>query len=465
MPLDINGLASLSITPENEKDLGSLMGRVYHQRLFVIDFQVRHLDKKSLTGLGQWLLRRWSHCQEKKATASKGLRRCGVDIPTLQTEWDAQVSAQTKPVPRHSSKAAENVILQIMETQKSLENYEARLEVLEKDLLHGVADMTDLNIQIAECHKKIMCFKQALQRQKTVLGMNGYANLAKIQNSAYLQVGAIFFECMHCQSRNASEIVCVNESLSWRDWSVHIGTQTKTAPGIVKLASSYNNLCLQMIGLIHKGKAPRGSIAPLLIPRDSLFKLDVDDDIWQDVGLGDDSDGIRSLLELRRCEEEERRLLQEKKNLVLWFSEEWRSIQRIRGGADDDLAYELDCRASTLAGLCLMWQKQLRDYPWTPDEEWGPSDQELHSIVQVPHFMCVDGDAGERLDGIESEGEVEDDRVLDDELLYVVEEFALADEYHQQSDGPMGEFSWGDEWDNNLLDMDPPSSPSKRVCR
>ncbi|KIK24162.1 hypothetical protein PISMIDRAFT_646625, partial [Pisolithus microcarpus 441] len=69
----------------------------YHQCLFVIGFQVCHLDMKSLTGLGQWLLHCWSHCQEKKATASKGLRRCGVDIPTLQTEWDAQVSAQTKP--------------------------------------------------------------------------------------------------------------------------------------------------------------------------------------------------------------------------------------------------------------------------------------------------------------------------------------------------------------------------------
>ncbi|KAI5991679.1 hypothetical protein F5J12DRAFT_727295, partial [Pisolithus orientalis] len=50
-------------------------------------------------------------------------------------------------------------------------------------------------------------------------------------------------------------------------------------PGIAKLASSYNNLCLQIVGLIHKGKAPQGSIAPLLIPRDSLVKLDVDDDI------------------------------------------------------------------------------------------------------------------------------------------------------------------------------------------
>ncbi|KAI6135372.1 hypothetical protein EDD17DRAFT_1779101 [Pisolithus thermaeus] len=394
----------------------------YHQHLFVIDFQVHHLDMKSLTGLGQWLLCHWNHCQEKKATASKGLRRCEVDIPTLQAQWDAQVSAQTKPAPHrllvliiisHNSKAAENVILQIIETQKSLENYEARLQALEQDLLHGAADMTYLNIQITECHKKITCFQQALQRQKTSLGMNGFADLAKTQNSSYLQV------------------------------------------------------CL-----IHKGKAPRGSIAPLLIPRDSLFKLDVDDDIWQDVGLGDDSDGvlppwlvdekicsgIRSLIEWR-C------LLQERKALVLWFSEEWGCMQKIRKGADDNLAYELDCRASALAGICLLWKEKLRDFAWSPDENWGASDVELQSMVQVPRFIWVDEDEGERLDGCESEGEGEDDGVLDDELLYVAEEFALADEYHQQSDMVLAEFSWGDEWDDGLMDMDQPSSPSKRVCR
>ncbi|KAI5995781.1 hypothetical protein F5J12DRAFT_726000, partial [Pisolithus orientalis] len=118
-------------------------------------------------------------------------------------------------------------------------------------------------------------------------------------------------------------------------------------PGIAKLASSYNNLCLQIVGLIHKGKAPQGSIAPLLIPRDSLFELDVDDDIWQDIGLGDDSDGllppwladekvhsgIRSLLELRCCEEEERCLLQERRALTEWFSEEWGHVQKTRQSA------------------------------------------------------------------------------------------------------------------------------------
>ncbi|KAI6137521.1 hypothetical protein EDD17DRAFT_1782921 [Pisolithus thermaeus] len=224
--------------------------------LFVIDFQVHHLDMKSLTGLGNWLLHCWYHCQEKKGAASKGLRRCGVDIPTLQAQWEAQVSAQTKPAPCHSTKAAENTVIQIMETRKSLENYEARLAGLEKDLLHGIADMTNLNIEIVKCHKKIMSFKEALQRQRTTLGLNGLAELAKIQNSSYLQ--------QRLQNHTEASV-------------------KQQEPGIGKLSSTYNNLCLQMVGLIQKGKAPQGSIAPLLIPRDSLFKLDVDDDIWQDI--------------------------------------------------------------------------------------------------------------------------------------------------------------------------------------
>ncbi|KAI6127587.1 hypothetical protein EDD16DRAFT_1516581 [Pisolithus croceorrhizus] len=406
---------------------------------------VHHLDMKSLAGLGKWLLCHWNHCQEKKSTASNGLRRCGVDISTLQTQWEAQISAQTKPAPCHSSKTAENIVLQIMETQKSLENYEARLAGLEKDLLHGIADMTNINIEIVECHKKITSFKQALQRQRTTLVLNGLADLAKIQNSSYLQ-----------QSKNVSEIICINESLRWRDWSIHISTQSvrlqnhteasvkRCEPGIGKPASSYNNLCLQMMLAL-------GMIQMVFLPP------------WlADVKV---CSGIRSLLDLRRCEEEERHLLQERKALIHWFAEEWGRLQQTIGGADDNLAYELDCRASALSGLCLMWQKQLRDFPGAPEEYWGASDEELHSMLQGPCSIFLDGDEVERFDGLDSDSEDEEDEngVLDDELIYVAEEFALADEYHQ-SDLCLAEFSWGDDWDNDLLDMDPPSSPSKRVC-
>ena len=112
-------------------------------------------------------------------------------------------------------------------------------------------------------------------------------------------------------------------------------------PGIQKLAASYNNLCIQMAALICQGKAPHGSVAPLQISRDGLFKLDVDDDVWQDIGLGDSIGappawlanekvrlGIKSLLELKCCEEEENRLLRERKALIEWFKEEWSRLQK-----------------------------------------------------------------------------------------------------------------------------------------
>src|ERR1700729_1891936 len=97
-------------------------------------------------------------------------------------------------------------------------------------------------------------------------------------------------------------------------------------PGIAKLATMYNSLCSELWTMITKGKAPTSVVPPQPIQRDGLFKLDVDDDIWQDIGLDDDHhgpvarwlgddgvrDGIRAMLQLDRCYEEKVRLQQER---------------------------------------------------------------------------------------------------------------------------------------------------------
>ncbi|KAI6150895.1 hypothetical protein BKA82DRAFT_4013521 [Pisolithus tinctorius] len=395
MPLVINGLASSSITLRNGKDLGFLMERVVH-----------YLDMKSLTGLGQWLLQCWNHCQEKKTSAKKGLRKSGINIQTLQAEWEAQVSVQTKPASRHSAKATENFIMQMMATQKSLETYEARLDELEKGLLQGGADMTNLNIHI-QLHMHALAIKKHIQ------------------------------DCL-CQQKFELE----------------------------RLEQSYQQT---VSALICQGKAPQGAIAPILIQRDGLFKLDVDDDIWQDIGLEDDFVGFPpawSLLELKRCEEEERRLLYKRKTLMEWHSEEWRQLEICRVDAGADLAYELDCRASALASLSLLWQEKLRDFPGGADESWEARVEEWRNMDYAPLIMDMDRNEEVGWEDLESENDDGDDEMLDDDLLCVAEEFALADEYHQQfSEMSLTEFSWADDWELDVLDMDPPSSPSKRPCR
>jgi hypothetical protein len=82
------------------------------------------------------------------------------------------------------------------------------------------------------------------------------------------------------------------------------------------------------------------------INRDGLFQLDVDDDIWQDIGLDDDEwemtlsrgaplwltntgvrEGIKVLLDLDRCLEEESRLQVERCNMQEWLKEDWECVQ------------------------------------------------------------------------------------------------------------------------------------------
>jgi hypothetical protein len=72
--------------------------------------------------------------------------------------------------------------------------------------------------------------------------------------------------------------------------------------------------------------------------------LDVDDDIWQDIGpddayddtepplwLKDDGvrDGIKAMLELDRCDEEKPRLFHDCRALRYWLAEEWEAIESV----------------------------------------------------------------------------------------------------------------------------------------
>jgi hypothetical protein len=88
--------------------------------------------------------------------------------------------------------------------------------------------------------------------------------------------------------------------------------------------------------MIANNKAPADILPFQLIQCDALFKLNVDDDIWQDVDLDDDydaiphwlgdkvvQDGIWCMLQLDRCCKEEVWLQRECCALQEWFIEEW----------------------------------------------------------------------------------------------------------------------------------------------
>ncbi|KAG6904872.1 hypothetical protein DXG01_006552 [Tephrocybe rancida] len=89
-------------------------------------------------------------------------------------------------------------------------------------------------------------------------------------------------------------------------------------PAITKVVQSFNALCNTMEDLLKKGKAPLGVTCPKKLEIKGIFALDVDDSIWEDLGLDEGSPaapppwlsgkgvhmGIRALLEYDRCVEE-----------------------------------------------------------------------------------------------------------------------------------------------------------------
>lgn len=114
-------------------------------------------------------------------------------------------------------------------------------------------------------------------------------------------------------------------------------------PTILKIVSTYNTLCGQLHALIRQRKAPAGAIPPQLISHDGIFQLDVDDEIWQDIGLEDGTadpprwlsdqnvrQGICLLLDLDRCLEEEGRLKREHCIMQEYMIMQWTALQRAR---------------------------------------------------------------------------------------------------------------------------------------
>ena len=88
----------------------------FHQRLSILDTQVRHICQTTLATLGDWLIRKWYRCQELKHEAETELKTIGISHSVLRDQWNAQVQKQTKPAPRELFITFPRVRLSVMFT-------------------------------------------------------------------------------------------------------------------------------------------------------------------------------------------------------------------------------------------------------------------------------------------------------------------------------------------------------------
>ncbi|KAJ3793184.1 hypothetical protein GGU11DRAFT_760137 [Lentinula aff. detonsa] len=298
-----------------------------------------------------------------------------------------------------SKNAGKNAVEEALRLRKSCDASPARVAQLDAILTDTNAPLYEVAEAELELERLRPKFKKALaevSQQERLLGVEGMAQYRHLVSSPFLQAR---MNALAVKTRLQRKIVTHTEdSIKRRD------------PGIQRLARSYNELHKKMVDLVRTKRAPRNAVIPSEIDMKHLFKLDVDNNIWQDIGLDEMTDleelplwlcdegvrkGIQAKLELDRCNEELRRLTHERKTLREWMAEEWdvlcTTIEHLDGGSDnEDLLYQLTESKQNLLRLCVRWDSALESLPVIRGlNTWGPTTEELEEEAKKMHVEVL----------------------------------------------------------------------------
>ncbi|KAL0574854.1 hypothetical protein V5O48_007108 [Marasmius crinis-equi] len=378
----------------------------YYQRLYTLDCQVEHADNQSLQGLGVWILRKRSDAHGAEWAGNKEIEESGYSAEYLREQWELQKVAQTKPLPRKSNQQGKKAVEEVMRLRSSLEMLRKKQEELESvvmDLDADPYDYAEATESLPGVKQRVAETQRKLRVKEQLLGVEEQQEVRHLTRSPFLrdQMNAVALKTRLMSHLRARKFQRDRLERSFRkqinEQKIHAQiTQSvkRKDPSIQKLARDYNKLVSKMQKTINDHRAPRNAVAPRPIPLDKLFTLDVDDDIWQDVGLTDEWDsgapppwlgnegvraGIRAVLQLDRGQEEILRLAHERDSMQRWFSEEWAVLMdAIERTVHPDVQYQLLQRKQDLLRLCCRWQHSIGNTAPSPGvPEWGPSAEEL----------------------------------------------------------------------------------------
>ncbi|KAJ7204070.1 hypothetical protein GGX14DRAFT_368993 [Mycena pura] len=441
----------------------------YHNRLYTLDSQIEHADEGSLLRMGQWIRRRHFQSARKRREAEKALAECGENVQVLREQWLLQVEAQTKPLPRRNKTRGQQAVNAVILLRAAIKTRQEHVKTLRNTFLEAVdggdpdAVMHQVALEAAE--EALASAEKLLRDKEKALGVQEHQALHKLVKSTYirLRMNARALKRRLRDRLRARKFELDKVERSFRrlinDQKLHAHTEAavkRREPTISKLNIQYNKLCKDITTLIKQKKAPAGSIAPRPIPADRLWQVDVDDEIWQDVGLDDDTGdtdpprwlydekirlGIRAMLELDRCKEEDHRLRTERCAMQEWFAEEWQAVNSAMEQAESAAdKYQFKLLRDKLVELCATWDNALPnlgvDMASLPP--WGPTPEQLSRCVVNAHRVARGEDRhyGTAEDMSDEDG---DDNGIGEtgceEDFGLLEALELADNYRGEIDG------------------------------
>ncbi|KAJ6465260.1 hypothetical protein C8R45DRAFT_1106910 [Mycena sanguinolenta] len=413
----------------------------YHRRLYTLDSQIDHLQKASIQRLGVWLARQWDHCEAKRWEAKAALKKSKQPLALLREEYKKQLEAQTKPLPKRTKNAGKLAIEEVIRLRKAVTILETRIKYLEDVLIEGdgadAADAAMAEGDLETAWAKLSWTQEAVRRKEQALGVQDRKALKHLKQSKFITARmnacALKYRLREKLRNRKFELDRVERTYHRKKTDPKMKTHIEDAvkrrdPGIQGIVRQYNNLCKEMSRLIAHRKAPRNAVAPTPIDMKGIWALDVNNDIWQDVGLDDAYEESELSLWLSN-DAEALRIFHKCRALHYWLSEEWEAvclaIEERTASTDVRLIHQLQLRREELCKVCKTWKAALRPIPFNSNglPQWGPSDEELDAVRIEDTFAKLpqkrEGEEEDESDDEdESEAEEEDELPIDEIEAY-----------------------------------------------
>ncbi|CAK5282226.1 unnamed protein product [Mycena citricolor] len=377
----------------------------YHKRRYTLDAQIIHIHKGNLFRLGSWLSRRYADCCQHRQHATNALAECQHSLSVLRAEHAKQVTALSQPLPRQSKNAGKIAIQDVLRKTVAMDRLKNQMSQWNEAIYKEDADPVYVDFALQEYAKadaKLSKLAESVRRQKAVMGVEDKANLAKLVKSKYIQTRTNAAAAKTRLRNRLRQRKFELDRVEHAKMTTHIEDAVRRRDRSIKdVCRLYNRLCKELEELIRLGCAPRNAIAPREIIEQDIWALDVDAEIWLDVGLMEADEetepplwmksdavrqGIQAMLEQDRCNEEEPRLFHECRALRWWMAEEWEVVTRgMKLAAEDGeaaIVYQFELRKSELTKLAAAWEKPLRQvpYPTSGLPAWGPSEEDLLQV-------------------------------------------------------------------------------------
>jgi hypothetical protein len=393
----------------------------YHRRLFILDLQVGHIDEGKRMGMGKWLQVRIDRLQGCLEEAERKLGDRSISY--LLGQFKAQREYHSRPVSRQSQTKGAHAVERIISLSATLEAQRGNL----KDLItegDGVAgdESSASNLVQAEWQERVQHVKEAIRRLESTIkkkteelrlsDRTSAAELSRLKKDKWvnvqLNIRVLREQLLRKLRARKFELATLDRANSSRildqKTKAHVEKAVRSrSGGIEATVKKYNARLKELATLRGKGGIRKDAYIPSVLTMEGLYKLDVDQDIWED-SRGDIADfpdgvvppwladpsvkeGIRLAQEMASCRQELERCKAEHANLRTWFCEEYSAIMEVFMGSDDeDVSYFALSRANQLYDWMVAWKKHMVQVPIAPgapdwDDVSAPLSLERHHSV------------------------------------------------------------------------------------